>query len=81
MAASCSGCAGPLPDGGAYSISVSLSPDAPRRWRSCSLACSLECLARIVAEMADSRRRREERQCGQTGDIASLMTARPVGRR
>jgi hypothetical protein len=81
MAAACSACAGPLPPDGAYSVSVSLPPDAPRRWRICAMACSLECLARVVVSMAESRRRREERQRGQPVDIAAVMTARPVGRR
>jgi len=81
MAASCSACAGPLPPDGAYSVSLSLPPAAGRRWRTCAMACSLECLARVVASMAEGRRRREERQGGQPVDIAAVMTTRPVGRR
>jgi hypothetical protein len=77
MITECSSCRGPLPEQGAYSVSLSLRPDAPKRWRVCSMTCSLACLAAVVAEMQASvtRRRRREPE-----NLAAIMTERP-GRR
>ena len=70
MAAACSGCGGPLPDSGTYSVSVSLPATAVKRWRTCNLTCSPRCLAAVTAEMHANAGRRAE----------ALMTERPRAR-
>jgi hypothetical protein len=79
MITECSSCHGPLPAHGVYSVSTSLPPDAPRRWRVCNMTCSLACLAAVVAQMQESVTRRQRREHGPE-DFASIMTTSPRSR-
>jgi hypothetical protein len=74
MQTACSACGGPLQESGVYSLSLSLRPDAPKRWRTVALACSLSCLAEVVTQMQDGALRR------QHDHVAAVMSARPRGR-
>lgn len=76
----CSACGGALPSQGAYQVRVSLRPDAPLRWRTTSIVCSLRCLAAVTAEMQAAVVRRQQRQERQPS-LKTLMTERPRGRR
>ena len=76
MDTACSACGATLPDEGVYSISLSLRPDAPRRWRTIALACTLACLAETVAQMQDAALQRQRRH----DHVTAVMTSRPRSR-